>query len=287
MCRPSMKIRMLQTAPRLGDLDFNFEQCRGFILDAIAQGAELVIFPELSLTGYLLKDMVTQVAMSSDDPRLREIGELSRRISILIGLVEHSRRHLFYNSAFYYENGALVHRHRKAYLPTYGMFDEGRYFSPGNRVRTVETRFGRIGIMICEDAWHPINPYILCQDGAQMLLVISNSPLRGMNASGQFQSVKNWARITQSYALLYSSFLIYVNRVGCEDGISFSGCSQAIDPGGEPILTLPFLEESQSTVDLDMSELSRARIHSPTLRDENFLLSLNELERIKHDLFGH
>lgn len=280
-----MKIRMFQTAPRLGDLDYNFEQCLDLIRESVADGVELAVFPELSLTGYLLKDMVHQVAMTEDDPRLREIARLSRDVSILVGLVEHGRRHLFYNSAFYFEGGALLHRHRKAYLPTYGMFDEGRYFSPGNRVRAVETRFGRIGVMICEDAWHPINPYILCQDGAQVLLIISNSPLRGMNPSGQFQSVRDWAGITRTYALLYSSFLLYVNRAGCEDGISFSGCSEAVDPGGEPILTLPLLEESLGTVDLDMGELPRARIHSPILRDENFLLSFNELERIKKTIF--
>ncbi len=281
-----MKISIQQIAPRLGDLNFNFEQHLKAIEKALDNGIELIVFPELSLTGYLLKDMVAQVAMSADDPRLSELAGLSRRgISILAGLVEHSRGHLFYNSAFYFECGELLHRHRKAYLPTYGMFDEGRYFSPGNRIKSIKTRFGKIGIMICEDAWHPVNPYILCQDGAQMLLVISNSPVRGMNDEGQFQSVKNWARIIQSYALLHSSFLIYVNRVGCEDGISFSGCSQAIDPNGEPLLTLPFLEETIGTLDLDFSELSRSRIHSPILRDENFLMSFNELKRIKKALF--
>jgi predicted amidohydrolase len=222
-----------------------------------------------------------------DDKRLHELIELSRGVSILIGLVEHSREHFFFNSAFYLEGGQLLHRHRKAYLPTYGMFDEGRYFSPGNRVQATRSRFGRLGIMICEDAWHPINPYILCQDGAQVLLVISNSPVRGMAPDGQFQSVRNWARITQTYALLYSSFLVYVNRVGCEDGISFSGCSQAIDPNGEPIATLPFLEESEGTLELDPGDLPRARIHSPILRDENFLLSFNELERIKKTTYGN
>ncbi len=283
-----MKIKMQQSAPRLGDLDYNFEQTRNAIEKALAEGVELIVFPELSLTGYLLKDMVAQVAMTAEDPRLAELADYSRRgISILVGLVEHSRGHFFYNSAFYFEEGQLLHRHRKAYLPTYGMFDEGRYFSPGSRVKAVQSRFGKLGIMICEDAWHPVNPYILCQDGAQVLLVISNSPVRGMNENGQFQSVINWARITQSYALLHSSFLVYVNRVGCEDGISFSGCSQAIDPNGEPLLTLPFLEEITGTLELDMNELTRSRIHSPILRDENFLMSFNELKRIKKALFGN
>jgi predicted amidohydrolase len=282
-----MKIRLAQTSPHLGDLEYNFEACREAIRRAAEEDADLIVFPELSLTGYLLKDIVPLVSLTAEDRMMRELAELSRKVSVLIGGVEHGREHFFYNSAFYFEGGELIHVHRKNYLPTYGMFDEGRYFSPGNRVQAAETRLGKVGIMICEDAWHPINPYILCLDGAQILLVMSNSPVRGMDQNGEFQSIHNWRMITQSYALLYSSFVLYVNRAGCEDGISFSGCSQAINPYGRSFADLPFLEESEMTVTLELGELPRARIYSPILRDENFLMSFNELSRIRKNTYGN
>ncbi len=281
-----MIVRLAQTSPRLGDIDYNFEQCRKSIREAAGDGADLIIFPELALNGYLLKDMVPLTALRDDDPKLTELISLSRDISILIGLVEHGHDHFHYNSALYLENGKLAGQHRKGHLPTYGMFDEGRYFAAGNRVRAFDTRFGRAGILICEDAWHPINPYILSQDGAELLFIISNSPVRGMRESGKFQSVENWQRITSSYSLLYSNFVFYINRVGCEDGISFSGSSHVLDPHGELIAELPFLEAAEATVKIDLEELSRARIGSPILRDEKFLTSLNELKRIKKISYG-
>ena len=281
-----MLVRLAQTSPRLGDMEYNFEQCRDLIRTARGDGVDLIVFPELALNGYLLKDMVSLTGLGEDDPKVRELISLSSDISVLIGLVEHGDDHFYYNSAFYLENGRLAARHRKGHLPTYGMFDEGRYFSPGNRVKAFNTRFGRMGVMICEDAWHPINPYILSQDGAELLAIISNSPVRGMRENGMFRSVENWRLISRSYALLYSDFVLYVNRAGCEDGISFSGSSHALDPNGETIAELPFLEEAAATLEIDLDELSRARVGSPMLRDEKFLTSLNELERIKKESFG-
>ncbi|MFH1068651.1 MAG: nitrilase-related carbon-nitrogen hydrolase [Candidatus Glassbacteria bacterium] len=283
-----MIIRLAQTAPRLGNSEYNFEQCRKLIEEAAADGIELIVFPELSLTGYLLKDMVALVGISAEDPMVHRLAGLSTKVSVLMGLVEHGEDQFFYNSAFYFEDGRLARRYRKAHLPTYGMFDEGRYFARGNRIAAFDTRFGRAGIMICEDAWHPINPYILCQDGAQLLVIVSNSPVRGMtDDGGDFWSVQNWRLICQSYALLFSSFVVYVNRVGCEDGISFSGSSLVADPHGRLIASLPFLEEAVETVELDLDELARARIGSPILADEKFLTSLNELERIRKATFGN
>ncbi|MBW7997544.1 MAG: hypothetical protein FVQ81_13400 [Candidatus Glassbacteria bacterium] len=281
-----MLVRLEQISPRLGDLDYNFEQCRKLAADAAGDGADLIVFPELALNGYLLKDMVSLTGLERDDPKIKELIRLSGKISILIGLVEHGSDHFYYNSAFYLENGELAGCHRKGHLPTYGMFDEGRYFSPGNRTRAISTKFCRLGVLICEDAWHPVNPYILSQDGAQLLVVISNSPVRGMSETGMFRSVENWQCINRSYALLYSDFLVYVNRAGCEDGISFSGSSHALDPHGDLIAELPFLEQAGATVEIDLDELSRARIGSPILRDEKFLASLNELDRIKKESFG-
>ena len=273
---------MVQSSPKLGDLDSNFKQTCETIEQAIEEKSDIVVFPELSLTGYLLKDIVPHVGIGVDDPKIKHLAGLSKDISILLGLVEEGGNRFYYNSAFYFENGELTFRHRKSYLATYGMFDEGRYFAAGHRMQAFDSRFGRIGVMICEDAWHAINPYILSQDGAQIMFIISNSPVRGLTSrDADFRNVTNWKQIIECYALLYSSFTVYVNRVGCEDGISFSGTSAVIDPYGRRITELPFVEQECRTVELDINELTRARVCSPILRDEKFLQSFNELERIR------
>lgn len=281
-----MLVRLAQTVPRLGDVEYNFEHSREIISQAAGDGVDLVVFPELALNGYLLKDMVPLTGMRREDEKIQELRRLSRDVSILIGLVEHGDDHFYYNSAFYLEDGEITGCHRKGHLPTYGMFDEGRYFTPGRRVQAFDTKFARMGVLICEDAFHPINPYILTQDGAVLLMVISNSPVRGMRKEGSFRSVENWQLITRSYAMLYSSYTFYVNRAGCEDGITFSGDSHVLDPHGEIMAELPFAEEGLETVEIDLEEIDRARIGTPLLREEKFLTSLNELDRIRKRTFG-
>src|SRR5215475_4762310 len=136
-------IALAQVSPRLGDVEANLVLYEERVRSARGQGADLVVFPELSLTGYFLKDMVSTVAVRLDAPEVKKLRELSRKGALVAGIVEEAPDYQFYNSALYLEDGDIIHVHRKVYLPTYGLFDEGRYFAHGDSIRSFECKFGR------------------------------------------------------------------------------------------------------------------------------------------------
>jgi predicted amidohydrolase len=267
--------------PRLGDLEHNFEMVRRMIGEGVSAGLDLLVFPELALTGYFLKDMVPEVALSLDAPEVRELRRLSERISLVVGLVEASDDHRFYNAALYLEGGAVLHRHRKVYLPTYGLFDEYRYFARGDRFRAFDTRFGRFGLAICEDLWHPSAPYLLAVDGAQVLLCISNSPARGLTEAEGSESQLTWERLVRTYGQLFGQYVVYAHRVGFEDGVNFWGGSMVVGPSGRVVARADQFEEGVLRARLDRGEVRRERISTPLLRDEDIDLTLAELARVR------
>jgi predicted amidohydrolase len=273
-----------QLAPALGDLDRNFTLHEKIFREAAQGGVDLLLFPELSLTGYFLKDLVPSVALTPRDPRLDLLKEASRGMAIVVGLVEESPDHRFFNAAAYFEEGKLLHLHRKLYLPTYGLFDEQRYFAQGDQLRAFDTRFGRMALTVCEDLWHPATAYLAALDGAQMILCISASPGRGVRPDGTFTSASAWEHLNRAYAQLLTCFLCYCNRVGYEDGVCFWGGSEVIAPTGDVLLKAPQLEEVFLRVTVDRREVRRERIATPLLRDERLDLTLRELKRITRQL---
>lgn len=273
-----------QLAPALGDLERNFALHDKILREAENQGVDLLLFPELSLTGYFLKDLVPAVALTPRDPRLDLFKRASRRMGIVVGLVEESSDCRFFNAAAYFEDGQLHHLHRKLYLPTYGLFDEHRYFAQGESLRAFDTRFGRMALTICEDLWHPATAYLAALDGAQVILCISASPGRGLRPEGTFANAAAWEHLNRAYAQLFTCFLCYCNRVGYEDGTCFWGGSEVIAPTGEALLKAPQLEEVLLRVSIDRREVRRERIANPLLRDERLDLTLRELKRITRDL---
>ena len=128
--------------------------------------------------------------------------------------------------------GRLVHVHRKLYLPTYGLFDEGRDVGAGDALRAFENGFGRAGILICEDAWHPTTAWLLAQQGAEVLFVLGNGPTRGAREGRGITSLNVWRDLLRVTAQFQTSWVVYVNRVGVEDGLSFGGGSAVVDPFG-------------------------------------------------------
>ncbi len=188
------RVAVAQIAPTLGDLEKNLALHEKTAREAIAQSANLLIFPELSLTGYFLKDQVPSVALRPDAQALQLFRELSQRIAIVLGFVEEAPGHRFYNASAYFEGGEIRHIHRKVYLPTYGIFDEARYLAAGDRIRAFDTALGRMAILICEDLWHPAAPAIAAWDGAEILICPSASPGRGLGQVGPFQNASTWER---------------------------------------------------------------------------------------------
>ncbi|MEE8282138.1 MAG: nitrilase-related carbon-nitrogen hydrolase [candidate division NC10 bacterium] len=273
-----------QLAPVLGDLEKNLALHEKILREAEGQGVDLLLFPELSLTGYFLKDMVPSVALTPRDSRLDFLKRASRGMAIVVGFVEESSDHRFFNAAAYFDDGKLRHVHRKLYLPTYGLFDEHRYFAQGDKLRAFDTRFGRMALTICEDLWHPATAYLAALDGAQVILCVSASPGRGLRPEGTFANAAAWEHLNRAYAQLFTCFLCFCNRVGYEDGACFWGGSEVIAPTGEALVRAPQLEEALLTVTIDRREVQRERIANPLLRDERLDLTIRELQRITREL---
>jgi NAD+ synthase (glutamine-hydrolysing) len=266
----SLRIRCEQLNPRLGDLQHNLELHRQAIAAARTDGIELLVFPELSLTGYFLKDQTAELALTLESPELQTLAGESGDLSILVGFVERADNGALYNSAAWLERGEVRHVHRKVHLVSYGMFDEGRDFAAGPRFRAFDTRFGRFGILICEDAWHVPGPYLYLLDDVDGIVVPSASPARGVAAADEpgLRSRAIWFNLLSNWALLTQSWVVYSNRAGFEDGVAFGGGSSVFGPDGRCTANLEGLDPGQLDVRLEGSELERARLTTPLRRDE-------------------
>lgn len=277
-----IKIALAQFAPRLGDVAANLETMLDLVARAQAQHADLVVLPELALTGYYLKDLVTTVAArpTADDPHFAPLLAASRHSDIAFGFVEEDARYRYYIAAAYLSQGAVAHVHRKVYLPTYRLFDDGRFFAPGSAFRAFNTRLGRMALLICEDAWHLSSPYVVWQDGADFLIDLSASPGYGISTNDQVANAETVNNFLRTYAAILTTFVIYANRTGSEDGIAFWGGSCVIAPDGKTLAAAPQFDDALVFADIDTDALRRARLGLPILRDEQSELVRHELGRI-------
>lgn len=277
-----LNLALAQIATKLGDVEANLEKHLEFVKKAREQNADLVVFPELSLTGYVVQDLVASVAhrATEDDPIFKHLLTASRDLDIVVGFVDEDSRHRFYIASTYLSGGRALHVHHKVYLPTYGLFDEGRFFAWGDCVRAFDTRFGRAGLLICEDFWHASPPYLLWLDGADIMLFSSASPGRGLTDREKLESARWVERVSKAYASMFTSFVVHCNRVGYEDGLHFWGGATVNDPNGELLAQGPYFEEALTMVPLDLNQLRRTRARLPLLRDERTRLVQDELERI-------
>jgi len=278
-----VKVGLAQINPALGNVQSNLRLHLDMVEQAKAQGVQLLCFPELSLTGYVLRDLVPDVAMmaTEDNPVMVELLAASQAMDLVIGFVEEDQRHRYYIAAAYLSQGQIVHIHRKVYLPTYGMFEEGRYLAAGDRFRAFDTQFIRMGILICEDFWHISSPYALWLDGADVLLLTSSSPGRGLSPEAALGSSRSVELINQVYATFLTDFVLHCNRVGFEDGLNYWGGSTVFGPDGNLVAQAPYFEEALLTATLDLGALRRVRIQLPLLRDEQPDLLRRELERMQ------
>jgi predicted amidohydrolase len=285
----TMRVALVQLAPRLGALDANLATHHERLGEAREAGADLVVFPELGLTGYQLQDLAAEVAMRLDDPRLAELAAATRGLSAIVSFVEESGDHRLFIAAALIEDGELRHVHRKLFLPTYGLFDERRFFAPGDILRAVPSRLGvGIGIGICEDFWHLPVPQLLALDGAQLLVNVSSSPGRDLAATNEvgLGTATSWRTLMRTYAQLTTSFVVFCNRVGVDESISFWGGSEVIAPTGGAVFSAPLHDEGLFTVDIAPADIRRERIALPLLRDERPEWNVRELRRIVAERAG-
>jgi predicted amidohydrolase len=278
-----IRIALAQIAPRLGQLEANLARHHELIAEARGGGADLVVFPELGLTGYLLQDLAAEIALRLDDPRLAELASATGGLSAVVSFVEESADHRLFIAAALLEDGRIRHVHRKLYLPTYGLFDERRFFAPGDLLRATPSRLGvGLGLAVCEDFWHLSVPALLALDGAQVLVNVSSSPGRDLAATNEvgLGTATSWRTLMRAYAQLTTSVVVFCNRVGVDESISFWGGSEVIGPNGAPIFSAPLYDEGLYLVDAATADLRRERIALPLLRDERPELVVRELDRI-------
>jgi len=277
-----LNLALAQISTNLGDVQANLDKHLEIIGEAKRQKADLLVFPELSLTGYVLQDLVASVAHrpTEDDAVFKHLLKASHDLDLAVGFVDEDSRHRFYIASAYLSGGKVIHVHHKVYLPTYGLFDEGRFFAWGDSVRSFETRFGRAGMLICEDFWHASPPYLLWLDGADIMLFSSASPGRGLNDKEKLESARWVERVSKAYASMFTTFVVHCNRVGFEDGLLFWGGATVNDPNGELLTQGPYFEEALTITELDLNQLRRSRARLPLLRDERTSLVQSELNRI-------
>lgn len=275
------RIVLAQTRPGLGEVSKNLEDHLAQIDAARRAGAQMVLFPELSLTGYFLKDQTAELCLDRESPVLARLAEASREISIAVGFVERSPEGRLYNAMAFLEDGVLLHVHRKVHLVTYGMFEESRDFAAGERFEPVASKHGRLGLLLCEDAWHVGGPYLYFLNDVDALVVASSSPARGVGTGGQgLASTRVWNSLLTSMAHWFQIWICYVNRVGWEDGISFGGGSRVIDPFGELVCEAGRTDEQRLEARLAAGPLRRARVQTPLRRDEKPWIVAAEMQRL-------
>ena len=284
-------LALAQIAPALGDLAQNFTLHQEKIAEGRGAGADLVIFPELSLTGYQLQDLAPEVAMRRTDPRLQALAKLtSGGPSAVVSFVESTDDHRLFAAAALLEGGEVRHVARKCYLPTYGLFDERRFLAAGDAIRATRAALGGpavqgdvgIGIGVCEDFWHPTLPSILAQDGAELLINVAAGPARGasVDADQGLGSAASWGTLLRATAALTTSYVAFTNRVGVDESLIFWGGSRVIGPDGVVIAEAPLFEEALLFAEIDLDEVARARTALPLLRDERLELTRREYDRI-------
>ena len=268
-----LRVTLAQVAPVLGDVSGNVRRAREILREARAAGSDLVVFPELTLTGYALGHTDADVARAATDDELAELAEETEDIACVVGFAEAGRVHT-YNSAAYLEGGTVRHVHRKLYLPTYDIWEERKHFTPGNAMRAFETRFGPAAILVCSDAWQPALAVLAVQDGARILLVPTNSTGRRAHIEDE------WRDISRFYARMLECYVIFVNRVGEEAGLHFWGGSHVYDPWGKLVAQAPIGEPALVTTELDLAAVRRRRREMPLVKEARLALLSRELERL-------
>ncbi len=201
---------------------------------------------------------------------------------LVIGFVEETDDHRYANSAALLRNGELLAVHRKVYLPTYGLFDEGRFTRPGDRIRTQEVGepLGRIGLSVCEDFWHPSLPMLQAQEGAALLVNIAAGPARAPGSAAGTRAIAGWHKMQDTYALLGTVAIAFCNRVGNEEGLTFWGGSRLLAADGSVVAEGPLYEEALVVGSLETDDLRMQRYSLPLLADERLELNRRELDRV-------
>jgi len=260
------------------DVQGNLDRIADMVDRAEAEGVDQLLFPELALTGYVVDNRFSQAAVKLTGPEVTRLRDLSKRVSLAMGLIEETDTALFYNSAVFLENGKIKHVHRKLYLPTYGMFDERRYFAAGWDVSAFDTHQARNAMLVCGDAWHIPLAYIAAHDGADVLMILAASSKEGLTDTTPCADA--WHCMCRSYALTLSCFVVFANLAGNDGTHNFWGGSFVVGPDGNIMAESKTCEPDLVVADLDFKQLREQRLKLPFRRDDSIAHSVQLAQRV-------
>jgi len=301
-----MKVAAYQIAPVLLDLKTNLEQVTEKIRVGGEKGADLVVFPELALTGYFVGRRFHEVALRLDSDEIRQIAEATKGTAAVVGFIEESPSMNFYNSALVAVDGETLFAYRKLNLPNYGLFEERKYFSPGKQVPVFRLHDFNVAVFICNDLWHPSLPYLgVCQKADVFITIFSSSE---GSMGTEFSNIESWGIINTFYSRVFGIYNVCVNRVGKEAWeekrsvmaaetariarskprhppleeftFRFWGGSEIINPFGQPIAKAALYEPDEIFGEISKDLLRRKKILLPYLRDDDPFFTHRELQRI-------
>jgi predicted amidohydrolase len=304
-----MKVAVYQTSPILLDVKTNLEEVVGKIHQGRENGADLIVFPELALTGYFVGRRYHEAALRLDTPEIKTLLSATRGTAAIVGFIEESPAMNFYNSALIAVDGELFFAYRKLNLPNYGSFEERKYFSHGKQVPVFKLADCTIAVFICNDLWHPALPYLAVCQKADIFVTVSNSCEESMGTD--FSNMRSWDIINKFYSRIFGIYNISANRVGEEafeerrsiiaaemaktasqppteeffqaQTYRFWGGSEIVNPYGKTEAKAALYEEDQISGEISRDLLRQKRIALPYLRNDDPYFTHRELERILYE----
>lgn len=307
-----MQVAVCQIAPVLLDLKQNLEIVIDHIHKQKKKGAELIVFPELSLTGYFVGLEYHRVALRLDSKEIKRLAAASKGTAIVVGFIEESFSMNFYNSALVAVDGEIILTYRKLNLPNYGVFEERKFFANGKHIRVFKLHDFNIAIFICNDVWHPALPYLGVTEKADIFVTIINSSEQSLGA--EFSNIESWSIINKFYSRIFGIYNICANRVGEEHPeekrdvdnndkalkkaqeifqlpenqkiYRFWGGSEIINPFGQQIYKAKLHQPDVIVGTISKDFLRRKKILLPYLRNDDPYFTHRELKRILFGKFG-
>jgi len=273
----NVRIALAQIPSKIGDVRKNTQHHIEILRQVAKESVDFVCFPELSLTGYLMKDVAYEVATECSKSLTKIARETKINQRAVVGFVRENDLGFVQNAAATLGNGKLLGSTAKFYLPTYGLFEETRYFAGGNPktdLKVFESPACRFGIVVCEDAWHPEPIEALARLGADLVFCIASSPAKGIVESNSERGLpieEQWMSLLKAHALMNTIFVVFVNRSGPEDEEYFWGGSAVISPSGKTITKAKRFESDLLISEIDLDEIKRARRFT-SFRDHNVRL---------------
>ncbi|MEO0495888.1 MAG: nitrilase-related carbon-nitrogen hydrolase [Pseudomonadota bacterium] len=271
-------VGVAQVESAIGEVDLNIDHHLRWIEKARAQDVEVLVFPEVSLTGHHGGITLLSSAMRRDDARLQRLADASGPMMTILGFIEEGPAAQFYNSCIAVRDGQIVHLHRKINIPNYGLLEEGKHYATGRFVETYQMdEDWRMGLLICADLWNPALANLAFLHGSTLLISPISSAREAVGA--EFDNPTGWKIATQFYSMVYGAPTILANRCGVENDLTFWGGSRIVDPHGRELAVAGDGEEL-ITAQLDYDAVRHARTLLPTVRDSNFALVQRETNRL-------